>query len=270
MELGMKQLKYLLLLLLSWGLSTQVNAQESQPTIIKVETIKVGTMGTYNPFSYVDNDNKLTGYDLDVLREISKRDPSLQFEFIASPWDTLFPGLDADKFQLIAQQITATPERHKRYYLTENAYFNSVSQFIVSSKRDDLQDESTLAGQKIGLTAGDAHTLFAEQWNAKHGDLFEPIYYDGDLPIVLQDIENGRLAGTVNDPIVAKDKAKVQGLHIKVIGDKIVSTPTYFIFKKDKKGAELRDRIDTALKSLIDDGSLSQLSIKWFGEDYTQ
>jgi ABC-type amino acid transport substrate-binding protein len=82
-------------------------AQDTSTT----ETIKVGTMGTYNPFSYEDENGNLTGYDLEVLRLLEKQDPSLKFEFVAAPWDSLFVGLDSDKFQMLANQITSNTDR---------------------------------------------------------------------------------------------------------------------------------------------------------------
>lgn len=256
------------LLLLSLSLLL-AGCGESKQNEAAASTIKVGTMGTYNPFSYVDENGQLTGFDIEVLREVSRRDPTLQFEFIASPWDTLFPGLDADRFQLLANQITETPARKKRYYLSDNHYFTSVSRFIVSSNRNDLKSAQDLKGKKVGLTIGDAHTLHADEWNEANGHLFESVYYESDLPSVLQDIENGRIDATVNDIIVAKDKAKVQGLKITIIGENIISTPAYFIFKQDPQGLALKNRIDNAIKSMRDDGTLANLSIKWFGEDFT-
>ncbi|MFC0180123.1 transporter substrate-binding domain-containing protein [Thorsellia kenyensis] len=232
--------------------------------------IKVGTMGTYNPFTFVTPDGKLTGYDLEVLEALAKEDPSLQFEFIASPWDTLFPGLESDRFQLLANQITETPERKKKYLLTHNQYFNATSQFIINSERTDIKTLEDLKGKKVGLTVGDAHTLHAEQWNKEKGNLFEIVYYESDLPTILQDIENGRIDATFNDPIVAREKAEAQGLKITPFGQTILSVPTYFIAKNDEQGKDLIDKLDKGLLKLKENGTLSELSLKWFGVDYTQ
>jgi ABC-type amino acid transport substrate-binding protein len=81
---------------------------------------------------------------------------------------------------------------------------------------------------------------------------------------------SGRIDATVNDPTVARDKAKVQGLEVEPVGERLSADPTYFIFKQDDAGKALRDKVDAALKKVIDDGSLSALSIEWFGVDYTK
>ena len=67
----------------------------------------------------------------------------------------------------------------------------------------------------------------------------------------------------------AVDKAETQGLEVQPAGERLSSDPTYFIFKKDEKGKELRDKVDAALAKLIADGELSKLSKEWFGADYT-
>ena len=234
------------------------------------DVINVGTMGTYNPFSYAAEDGTLTGYDLEVLREIEKVDSSLKFNFIAGPWDSLFVGLDADKFQLLANQITSNPDRLAKYYLTENQYFTCVSQIIVKKGRTDIQSLEDLQGKTIGLTVGDSFTRLVEDWNAANGNILTIKYYEQDIVTILEDIENGRIDATVNDPIMAKDKAEIQGLEIDVVGERIAADPTYFIFQQNDKGKELRDRVDAALAKLIESGRLSELSIEWFGEDYTK
>lgn len=262
----------LLILTLGMGLAAcgASGGEASGDGVKEADVINVGTMGTYNPFSYTDEDGKLTGYDLEVLREIEKVDSSLKFNFIAGPWDSLFVGLDADKFQMLANQITSNPDREANYYLTENRYFTCVAQIIVKKGRTDIQSLEDLQGKTIGLTVGDSFTRLVEDWNAENGNILKIKYYEQDISTILEDIENGRIDATVNDPIMAKDKAKIQGLQIDVVGERIAADPTYFIFKKDKEGEELRDRVDAALAQLIESGRLAELSVEWFGVDYTK
>lgn len=247
---------------------TEVQADQDGPS--RVDVVAVGTMGTYNPFSFADEDGTLTGYDLEVLREVETIDGNLKFKFVAGPWDSLFVGLDADKFQLLANQITSNPDRIDKYYLTETPYFTCVAQIIVKEGRVDIQSLEDLKGKSVGLTVGDSFTRLMEDWNAENGNLIDIRYYEQDIVTVLEDVVNGRIDATVNDPIMAKDKADAQGLTIDVVGERLSADPTYFIFKKDEAGKALRDRVDAALRQLIETGRLSELSLEWFGEDYTQ
>jgi L-cystine transport system substrate-binding protein len=266
----LKKLKVIgLLLTVVFVFAGCASAKEADKTT-DTDVIKVGTMGTYNPFSFTDEGGKITGFDIEVLREIEKRDTSLKFEFVAGPWDTLFVGLDSDKFQMLANQITSNPDRVARYNLTKNRYFTCVSQIIVKEGRTDINSLQDLKGKTIGLTVGDSFTRLIEDWNKANSNILTIKYYEQDITTILQDIENGRIDATVNDPIMAKDKAKQQKLNISAVGERISADPTFFIFKKDDEGKALRDKIDNGLKKLIDDGTLSKMSVEWFGVDYTK
>jgi L-cystine transport system substrate-binding protein len=87
---------------------------------------------------------------------------------------------------------------------------------------------------------------------------------------LLQDIVNGRIDATLNDPIMAVAKAKAQNLEVEPVGERVAADPTYFIMKKDAAGEEIKKKIDAALTKLKEDGSLSKLSIDWFGTDYSK
>jgi L-cystine transport system substrate-binding protein len=232
--------------------------------------INVGTMGTYEPFSFVDASGKVTGYDLEVLRLIETVDPSLHFEFHAAAWDSLFPGLDSDRYQTLAQQISRTPERLLKYYYTENTYHNATSQLIVKKGRQDITTIESLQGKKIGTTVGDNYTRYLEEWNASHGNILTIVYYEEDVTTVLQDIVNGRIDATLNDSVMAVGKAKAQGLDIEPVGAYIEENPSYFIAKMDAEGQALIAKLDAALTTLRADGRLSKLSLQWFGTDYTK
>lgn len=261
----MKKLITALLLIFSFVFVFTACAGNSAP-----QTIKVGTMGTYEPFSYADADGNLTGYDLEVLRLVEKADPSLKFEFVAGPWDTLFPGLDADKFQVLANQIVSNPDREAKYLLTENTYHLCVSQLIVKAGRTDIQSLQDLQGKKIGTTVGDSYTRILEDWNTANGGILDIVYYEEDVTTLLQDIVNGRIDATLNDPIMAAAKAEAQNLAIEAVGERIAEEPTHFIIKKDETGEKLLAKLDAALTKLKEDGSLSKLSTEWFGTDYSK
>lgn len=238
------------------------------PAAEEVINVNVGTMGTYSPFSYYDEKNNLTGYDIEVVRLIEKTDPSLHFEFTSGDWESLFPGLDSDKFQMLANQISGTDARREKYYLTEYTYHSAVDQLIARGDNEDITGFESLVGKKLGLTVGDAHNIVAEEWNEANGNVLTIQYYQEDVTTILQDIVNGRVDATVNDPAVAVSKAEIQGLDVKPVGERLTETPVFFIFKKDEQGKEIRDRVDAALKTLIENGELSELSTEWFGADY--
>jgi L-cystine transport system substrate-binding protein len=96
------------------------------------------------------------------------------------------------------------------------------------------------------------------------------VYYEEDITTVLQDIVNGRIDATLNDPIMAVAKAKAQNLDIEPVGERIAAEPVHFIIKKGEEGEKIKEKVEAALKKIKEDGSLSQLSIDWFGVDYSK
>ena len=236
--------------------------------------VLVGTMGTYSPFSYYDENDRLTGYDIEVVRKIEETDPSLHFDFESGAWESLFPGLDSGKFGMLANQIAGTEERRAKYYLTDESYFVATNQLIVRSDNDTIKsfEDLVASGGVLGLTVGDNHNEEAELWNAEH-DADHQLniqYYNEDVTTILQDIDNGRIAATLNDPAVAVSKAEIQGLSVKPVGNPVDQTPVFFIFPQDENGRIARDKVDAALKTLKQNGELAALSVAWFEADYTE
>ncbi|MBQ8668020.1 MAG: transporter substrate-binding domain-containing protein [Lachnospiraceae bacterium] len=248
--------------------SVQVTPGDSTTDIL------VGTMGTYSPFSYYDENDKLTGYDIEVVRKVEETDPSLHFDFESGAWESLFPGLDSGKFGMLANQIAGTEERRQKYYLTEETYFVATNSIIVRSDNDEVTsfEDLVASGGILGLTVGDNHNEEAEQWNEEHDsdNQLNIQYYNEDVTTILQDIDNGRIAATLNDPAVAVSKAQIQGLSVKPVGDPVDQTPVHFIFPQDENGKAARDKVDAALKKLKESGELAALSKQWFEADYTE
>lgn len=252
----------------------KANSETDMTSLDNVTTVIVGTMGTYSPFSYYDSDDNLTGYDIEVLRKIEEVDPTLHFEFQSGAWESLFPALDSGKYDMIANQISSNESRREKYYLTENSYFVSKCQLIVHSENESIHsfEDMVSSDASIGLTVGDYNNYTAELWNQEHSaeQQLNIQYYNEDISTILQDIDNGRIAATINDPAVAISKAETQGLSVKPVGDPLAQTPVYFIFSKDEEGRALRDRIDAALQTLKQSGELVVLSKEWFNADYTE
>ena len=81
------------------------------------DVIKVRVAGTadYEPYTYVDEDDNITGYDIEVIKAIDELAPEIECEYSYTQWDTLLPGLDADKFDVVSNQLGVTEERQEMY-----------------------------------------------------------------------------------------------------------------------------------------------------------
>ena len=232
--------------------------------------LTVGTEGVYAPFTFTDDQGRLTGYDIEVVRELAAR-AGLEAKFVPTPWDGIFLGLESKKFDLIANQIGKTPEREKKYLFTAD-YLVSGAQIIVKADRGGtFTGLESLAGLKVGTGVGSNYSKLLEEYDKAHAD--KPIdikYYDGNITTVLQDIGAGRLDATVNDRLTVGYNAKKLGVAVKLVGTPIALVPSHFVVRKDAEGEALVKKLDPALAALKKDGTLSRLSVKWFGADYTR
>src|SRR5690625_4148278 len=103
----------LLLLLVSVGCGQSKETSGEQSALERIEetgVLRVGFEGTYRPFNFLDDDDEYTGFDVDISNELAKR-MGVETEFIATSWDSLIGGLQANKFDVIIAQMTVTEER---------------------------------------------------------------------------------------------------------------------------------------------------------------
>jgi L-cystine transport system substrate-binding protein len=235
-----------------------------------VQKVTVGTEGVYSPFNFVDEDGNLTGYDIDVVMAIDNLLEEYEFDFVAAQWDSLFLGLESGKYDLIADQISRTPLREEKYQFTDNGYFAASSNIIVNADNNDVQSMEDLKGKVVGASVGTTFSQIMEKYNEEHDNAFTIQYYEGNITNILQDIEAGRVYATINDKLIALENIKQLGLKIKTVGEPVQVSLAYFVFRQDEDSEILKTRMDEALTSMINDGTLAEISIKWFGEDLSQ
>lgn len=96
------------------------------------DTLRGGTEGVYPPFSHHIGAT-LTGYDVDYINEVARR-LGVKVDFVETPWDSMFAGLDAGRIDLIANQVSVNAERQARYDLSK-PYVTSHG--VVLARADD-------------------------------------------------------------------------------------------------------------------------------------
>ena len=233
-------------------------------------TITIGTEGTYAPYSYLDDDNNLTGFDVEVARAIGEKLDNYEFEFQTIEWSSMFASLDADKIQTVSNQVALNDERKEKYLFEDTPYSYSVEAIAFKAGRTDIKTIEDLHGKTVIGGTTSANTTWLENYNAEHGDPITISYGDGDISKMLQEILNDRVDATINSPVSIQRAVDEQGLDIDyVIFTDIDPEPIYFPFADTDAGAELRDAVEGALQELLDDGTVAELSEKFLGADYT-
>ena len=154
------------------------------------DTLRVGTEGTYSPFSYQGTDGKLTGYDVEVAQAVGAK-LGKKVEFVQTPWDAIFAGLEAKRFDLIANQVTINDERKAKYDLSEPY---TVSEGVIVTRADDSSITS-LADLKGKTTAQSA----TSNWAQVARDAGANVEAVEGFVQAIKLLKEGRVDATVND-----------------------------------------------------------------------
>lgn len=233
------------------------------------KAIVVATRGTAKPFSYTDDKGNLTGYDVEILKEIEKRDPSLHFEFKPMSPDAAFVAMKSKQVDMIANQMRRNPTREKKYIYTTESNNYTARKLVVKEGRTDIQSFDDLNGKKVAITSNSEFNDLVKAFNKDHKPGIDPIYSDKGAAENLNLVDTGRADAAGEYEYVVNVARKEQGLPVQAVGSVMQSVPTFFLLRKDPQMQAVADKIDKILKQMKEDGTLKKLSIQYLGKDYT-
>ncbi|MDR2793820.1 MAG: transporter substrate-binding domain-containing protein [Treponema sp.] len=238
--------------------------------------IRVGTEGAYPPYNYVTEQGEADGYDVAVVKAVGGLLPEYRIEFVPIAWDGIFVALEGGEFDLIASNIGWRKEREEKYYLSTVPYLWGGSSLVFKSGRTDIHSLKDLDGKKVAAGVGTASTTQLEDYIKQTGANIEIVFTDGNIINALTEIETGRVDATISSIITTQLTADSLGYKIEsvpITDPEWTSTSVnsiHLLFPKTEQGRTYRDKFDTALKQLHENGSLRALSRKYFfGKDYT-
>ncbi|MFI6869702.1 amino acid ABC transporter substrate-binding protein [Nocardia sp. NPDC050406] len=221
--------------------------------------LKVGTEGTYSPFSYQEG-GQLTGYDVDVVKAVADK-LGRKVEFVQTPWDAIFAGLESKRFDLVANQVTVNPDRAQKYSLSD-PYTTSEGVIVTRADNNALTSLASLNGK----TCAQSSTSNWSKVAAGAGCKVEGV--EGFVQAI-QLLKNGRVDATVNDTLAVGEYTKQHGSDsVKVAGKTGETSQQAFAARKDSQ--ELVDQVNKALAELRADGTLAKISDKYFGTDVSK
>jgi polar amino acid transport system substrate-binding protein len=226
------------------------------------ETLRVGTECTYHPFNFRDANGKLQGYDIDVAKAVGQH-IGAEIEFICQKWDGMIPALLANKFDMIVASMSITEKRMKKIDFSD-PYRVSIGQFLKLFNADGSVNQAGFDGIRVGL--GRATTY--DNWIQAKAPNAEIVRYDSTEALYL-DLMNGRVDTIMTNPMKAylKFLSKEDGAGFDVLGPQIEEVEYFGIGVGVglRKGNEaLLKRINGAIRTITDDGSLEKFALKHF------
>ncbi|MEV0893060.1 amino acid ABC transporter substrate-binding protein [Promicromonospora sp. NPDC050262] len=224
------------------------------------DKLVVATEGTYRPFSYHDETDELVGYDVEVAEAVAEN-LGVEIEFQETQWDAIFAGLDAGRFDTIANQVTITPEREADYVFS-TPYTVSTGVLVVAADNNDITSFADLDGKTSAQS-------LTSNWNdlaKESGATVEAV--EGWAQAVAL-LEQGRVDATINDSLTYLDYANTEDTSgIKVAVETDEESQSAFVVTPENEA--LATAIDGALEDLRADGTLAELGEKYFGEDVSE
>ena len=249
-------------LLVACGQAKQDSASTSTAS---PKTIVVATAGDIPPVDF-ERDGSLTGYDVEVLKAVDEKLDQYKIEFQKTAWESIFPGVDAGRYQAAANNLSYTKERADKYLYSLPIAKNPL--VLVSRKDKALTSLQDIAGKTTQDDTGTSTAKVVTDWNQNHSDNPATIQYSGeDVAKRLTDLSNGEFDFLIFDKISVQKIIQDRGLDLNVVDLESNDNPNnYIIFSSDQK--EFKEQFDKVLKELYQDGTLEKLSKTYLGGSY--
>ena len=228
------------------------NIQSSGKLIVALE-------GAWQPWSYHDESDALVGYDVEVSRAIAEK-LGVEPEYVESDWDSLFAGLDAGRYDIVCNGVEVTDERAKTYDFTE-PYGYIHTALAVRQDNEDITSFEDLKGKTTANSLASTYMELAESYGATVQGI-------DTLEETIQLLTAGRIDATLNADVSFYDYLNVHpDADFKLVAQTEDASHVAIPLRKGDASATLLDAINTAIDDLRADGSLKELSEKYFGQD---
>ncbi len=224
--------------------------------------LRVANPQTSPPYSYRDENNELLGFDVDMANEIGER-LGVDIEFIQGTFDTFIPGLETSRWDVVIAGQAITEERKKQVDFSIPYRVSSVTIFLNGDDAEAVAALDDLASRSIAVLAGSSDVERAESVDGAELKTYE------NATLALTDLGLGRVDAYIGSRFVGAFVAQQSGLNVKATDVALATEQNAMSFRKGE--AAFKAEMDRIVREMIDDGSIAELSKKWFGpnEDVT-
>jgi putative amino-acid transport system substrate-binding protein len=237
--------------------STGLVAQEAADQ----EPIRVGMSGGYFPFTFVEQD-ELQGFEVDVMNAVAE-EIGRPVEFMTMSFSGLIGALESGRIDTVANQITITPEREAAFLFTQ-PYVIDGAQVVVQEGDAEINGVEDLRGRSVAVNLGSNFEQLLRE--LPYADELDIRTYESNLE---QDVALGRVDAFVMDRVSSALVIQETDLPLQLAGEPFSEIRNALPFRNDEEGQALRDEVDAAITALREDGTLTEISTKWFGTDIT-
>jgi polar amino acid transport system substrate-binding protein len=240
--------------------------------------LRASTDPAYPPQSFQNEQGEFEGFDIDVTEEIAKR-MGVEVEWMTPSWDVITAGSWNGRWDLSVGSMTVTPERAEVLYFTPAYYYTPAAAAVHESNTDITNLETDLDGKRVGVCGACTYEAYLEGTLNIPGD-YEFVVddpqiqtYDTDSSAI-QDLALGdgvRLDAAMSS-LTTLQEAQDSGTPIKIVGDPLYYEPLAAAIDKEAPAdpQPLVDEVSKIINEMHEDGTLTELSKKWYGTDLTK
>ncbi|MCR1839755.1 amino acid ABC transporter substrate-binding protein [Murimonas intestini] len=241
---------------------SETKAETGAKTDFKVDKLTVGFDQDFPPMGFIGDDGEYTGFDLELAAEVADR---LGAEVVYQPiaWDMKDAELSSGNIDCIWNGFTMT-DREDEYTWSE-PYMKNDQVFVVRAD-SGIASEADLAGKVVDVQT-DSSAQRALAGMSKLTESFGSLNPVADYNTAFMELEAGAVDAVAMDSVVANYQIEKRGADFNVLDESIAAEEYAIGFKKGNE--ELRDAVQEKLDEMAADGTLAEISKKWFGEDMT-
>ena len=243
----------------SGSASSAAAADDQLAAIQNRGTLIVALEGAWQPWSFHDASDTLVGYDVEVSRAIAEK-LGVEPDYVESDWDSLFAGLDAGRYDLVCNGVEVTEERAKTYdFTTPYGYIHTA--LAVKKDNDTITSFEDLKGKTTANSLASTYMELAESYGATVQGI-------DTLEETIQLLTAGRIDATLNADVSFYDYLNVHpDADFKIVAQTEEASHVAIPLRKGEASASLLDAINAAIDALRADGTLTEISERYFGQD---
>lgn len=225
----------------------------------------LGLDDTFAPMGFRDDKNEIVGFDIDLAQAVCDK---LGVELVKQPiaWEAKDKELDTKSIDCIWNGLSITEDNQEQMTMTSSYMKNDISLVVTSDS--DIASAKDMAGKRLAIQSGSAaeETLNSDE-NKEFKDSLGQINPFEGYNVALMDLESGNSDAVLMDSVMANYMITEQGKDYKLLGDSLLEDKYSIGFRKGDQA--LCDAVWNALKELKEDGTVAEISTKWFGSDVT-
>ena len=243
----------------SGSASSAAAADDQLSAIQNRGTLIVALEGAWQPWSFHDASDTLVGYDVEVSRAIAEK-LGVEPDYVESDWDSLFAGLDAGRYDLVCNGVEVTEERAKTYdFTTPYAYIHTA--LAVKKDNDTITCFEDLKGKTTANSLASTYMELAESYGATVQGI-------DTLEETIQLLTAGRIDATLNADVSFYDYLNIHpDADFKIVAQTEEASHVAIPLRKGEASASLLEAINAAIDALRADGTLTEISERYFGQD---